>query len=238
MGTIRVLLMDISEIFLKGLAEVLASETDIEVVAICTTLQEGLVKTIEFKPDIIVCGMNMGITDKKEVMELSQSISLYMRSLVPDARTIVLTESEDEEMFFFSLRCGSRAYLSKHITGENLVLTIRRVHAGELIISPVMAVKLIKGFRNLFSIKEVSQAEDFRLTPREIEILKLAAHGVSNKEIGRILIISENTVKRHVSGILRKLQVYNRQQAAMKALHKGIVHEELDLIYSPKRPMS
>ena len=238
MGTIRVLLLDISEIFLKGLAEVLASETDIEVVAICTTLQEGLQKTIEFKPDVIVSGANMGIAEKKEVMELSQLISLDIRSRVPDARTIVLTESEDEEMFFFSLRCGTRAYLSKYITGENLVSTIRRVHAGDIIISPVMARKLIKGFRTSFSDEEVSQKGDFRLTPREIEILKLASHGMRNREIGCILTISENTVKRHMSGILRKLQVHNRQQAAMKALNKGIVYKEPDLIYSPKRHMS
>ena len=221
MGTIRVVLIDTSEIFVKGLAKVLESEADIEVIAICSTIEEGFRKIIDLKADVTICGMNAftGI-DPNKAIEISQNL----HRLLPNAQFIILTDSENEHDFLLSLQTGVRAYLSKYVTGQYLVSAIRRIHTGEVIITPTMARKLLKELNTLSNQKVVTQKkEDFGLTEREIEILKLAASGMGNREVARTLFISEHTVKRHMSSIFLKLKVCNRQQAAMMALDEGIV---------------
>jgi len=224
MGTIRVVLIDRSEIFAKGLAKVLESEADIEVIAICPTVEEGIRKIIELKADVTICGTNaMTGIDRNKGIEISQNL----HHLLPNAQFILLTDSENEDEFLFSLQTGVRSYLSKYVTGQYLISTIRRIHTGEVIITPIMARKLLKELTTLSNQEVVAQKkEDFGLTEREIEILKLAASGMGNREVARILFISEHTVKRHMSSIFLKLKVGNRQQAAIMALDEGIVHRQ------------
>jgi DNA-binding NarL/FixJ family response regulator len=224
MGTIRVVLIDRSEIFVKGLAKVLESEADLEVVAICHTVEEGIRKIIDLKADVIICGTNaIASIDRNKGIEISQNL----HHLLPNAQFILLTDSENEDEFFLSLQTGARSYLSKYVTGQYLISTIRRIHTGEVIITPIMARKLLKELTTLSNQEVVAQKkEDFGLTEREIEILKLAASGMGNREVARTLFISEHTVKRHMSSIFQKLKVCNRQQAAIMALDEGIVHRQ------------
>jgi DNA-binding NarL/FixJ family response regulator len=221
MKKIRVVLIDKSEIFVKGLAKVLESEADIEVVAISPTVEEAVPKIVEFKADVTVCGTNaMAGIDRARGMEITR----YLHRQLPNAQFILLTDSENEDEFFLSLQTGVASYLSKYVTGQYLISTIRRIHTGEVIITPVMARKLLKELTSLSKIEEsVHNKEEFGLTEREIEILKLAASGMGNREIARNLFISEHTVKRHMSSIFQKLNVCNRQQAAMLAIDEGIV---------------
>ena len=224
MGTIRVVLIDRSEIFVKGLAKVLESEADIEVVAICPTVEEGIRKIIDLKADVTICGTNAWIgMDLNKGIEISQNL----HRLLPNAQFIILTDSENENDFLLSLQTGVRAYSSKYITGQYLVSAIRRIHAGEVIITPPMAQKLLKELNTLSNHKVVARKkEDFGLTEREIETLELVASGMVNREVARTLFISEHTVKKHMSSIFQKLKVYNRHQAAIMALDEGIVHRQ------------
>jgi len=220
MGKIRVLLADRSGIFVKGLAKVLESEADIEIVATCSALEECVSKITEFKPDILIWGTNIRTKlDRNKRIETS----LHTYKAVPNLQFIMLTESENEDQFLLGLQVGARSYLSKYVSEQYLLSTIRRVYAGEVIISSAMAQKVLKEFTILKDREDVvRKKEDFALTERETEILKLVAAGKGNKEVAATLFISENTVKRHMSNIFQKLQVRSRQQAALILLDKGI----------------
>lgn len=154
-------------------------------------------------------------------------ITRYLHSRLPNAQFILLSDSENEEEFFLSLQTGVASYLSKYVTGQYLISTIRRIYTGEVIITPVMARKLLKELTSFSKQEESLQnREDFGLTEREIEILKLAASGMGNREVAHNLFISEHTVKRHMSSIFQKLKVCNRQQAAILAMDEGIVSRQ------------
>jgi DNA-binding NarL/FixJ family response regulator len=225
MITIRVVLIDRSEIFVKGLAKVLENEADIEVVAVCPAVEEGVRKIIDLKADVAICGTN-AITSIDHDKAIEQS--RYIHRLLPNAQFIILTDSENEDEFFLSFQTGVASYLSKYVTGQYLVSTIRRIHTGEVIITPNMARKLLKELTTLRNQEDVAQKKvDFGLTKREIEILKLAASGMGNREVARTLFISEHTVKRHMRSIFQKLKVCSRQQAAIIALDEGIVKRQL-----------
>ena len=221
MGKIRVILADRSAIFVKGLTKVLESEGDIEVVATCSSLEESLSKVFELKPDIVIWGTNL-----RTKLDRNQRIELGLRiyKMLPNLQLIMLTDSEDETQFLMGLQLGARSYISKYVTEQYLLSTIRRIYTGEVIISSAMARKVLEEFTILSHTEEVARKkEDFGLTEREIEILKLVAAGMGNKEVATTLFISENTVKRHLSNIFQKLRVSSRQQAAVILLDKGIV---------------
>jgi DNA-binding NarL/FixJ family response regulator len=134
---------------------------------------------------------------------------------------------EDDEQLFNSIRAGANAYGTKDIDPEDLIVLIRRVARGEYLINenvlsrPFVASKVLDQFRELAQMDEVSNSVFSPLTPREVEILDCVAHGNSNKEIARLLSISDQTVKNHITSILRKLAVNDRTQAVIYALRHG-----------------
>lgn len=214
---IRVMLVDRRELFREGLAAILERDPTIEVIARFGSGREAMNQVSILQPDVVITEADM---PEDVYLELRQRI----REIPPHTRIIVLTHTTKDFALFRALRLGARAYLTKHIGVDDLLRAIHRVHAGEVIISPPMAVKLLEEFSLLEEKKDAAQADqETILSKREIEVLQLVAAGTTNKEVAEALFISENTVKGHLSRILEKMNARNRQQAVALAMEKGII---------------
>ncbi len=201
---IRVLIADDHAVIREGLAAMIARQSDMQVVAEAADGAQAVELARAHQPDVILIDLRMPNLDG--VVAITQ-----IRSDRPQARVIVLTTYDDDEDIYRALRAGAMAYLLKDTPREELLDTIRAVHAGQKRIPPNVAVKLAE---------RILAPE---LTGRELEVLKLIVAGKSNKEIGAALSISEGTVKVHVNNILGKLGMNDRTQAVTAALQRGIV---------------
>lgn len=220
MGKIKVMLVDKRELFRVGLAKILEANPNIEVVGTYSSGLEGAEKASMLKPDIVLLDTEDAVIPKCAYVEPIRRL----RELLPETQTIILTHSIKDCDLFSALKAGAKAYITKDVEVEDLVSTIVRVYRGEVIISPPMAAKLLEEFAQLERRKEaVPEKHDAGLSPRETEVLAWVAKGATNREIASTLFISEYTVKVHLSRILEKLHVRNRQQAAALAIEKGIV---------------
>jgi len=220
--TIKVLIVDDHTLFRRGLAAVMANHSDLEVVGEAADGLQGIEKTRELKPDVILMDLNM---PRCSGLEAIQALQAEM----PGVNVLVLTVSEMEEDLFLSVKYGARGYLLKNSEPEELVQAIHLVARGEAIVSPHMAMKLLTEFQDLTTGVQKKPAEEVNseLSPREGEVLELVAKGATNREIGDALFISENTVKTHLQNIMEKLHLANRSQAAAYAIQKGLVsHKE------------
>lgn len=214
---IRVMLVDRRELFREGLAAILERDPAIEVIARFGSGRQAMDQVSVLKPDIVITEADM---PEDVYLELRQRV----REIPSHTRIIVLTHTTKDFALFRALRLGARAYLTKHIGVDDLLRAIHRVHAGEVIISPPMAAKLLEEFSLLEEKKDAPSTEqETRLSKREIEVLQLVAAGTTNKEVAEALFISENTVKGHLSRILEKMNARNRQQAVALAMEKGII---------------
>jgi len=217
MDKIRVLLVGARELFRAGITRVLGAQRNIEVIATCSSGNEGLNKAKELKPDIIL--LDSDISDCN-YLDMTRSISESLTQV----GIIVLSSVEEYREFILALKVGVRSFFSKSVSLEELIRTIESVHAGQVIMPQPMATRLLNEFTLL---EEQNQAirgkRSLGLSKREEEVIRLVAQGCTNTEIARALFISENTTKVHVSKILQKLKVNNRQQAAVLAIEKGIV---------------
>ncbi len=202
---IRVLIADDHAVVREGLAAMIARRSDMQVVAEAADGAQAVELARVHRPDVIL--MDLRLPNLDGVVAIAQ-----IRSDRPQARVIVLTTYDDDEDIYRALRAGAMAYLLKDTPRDELLDTIRAVHAGQKRIPPDVAVKLAE---------RILAPE---LTERELEVLKLIVAGKSNKEIGAALSISEGTVKVHVNSILGKLGVNDRTQAVTAALQRGIVH--------------
>ena len=178
---------------------------------------EGIEKAGELKPDVVLLDTEISECD---FIEALRSIT----QLLPETRIIILTHSEEDRALFSALRVGAKGYISKDIGVEDLVRAIEGVHGGEVIISAPMAARMLEEFTLLEERKEAVQGKhELGLSKRETEVLTLVAKGASNREIASVLFISENTAKVHLSRILEKLHVRNRQQAVVLARDQGAI---------------
>ena len=149
---------------------------------------------------------------------------LAIKELVPSAKIVMLTISDEESDLYEAVRAGANGYLLKDVPAEEIADGLRAVHAGQSLISPSMASKLLSEFALM--IKKAEERPTMpvpRLTERELEVLKLVARGMANKDIARALFISENTVKNHVRNILEKLQLHSRMEAVMYAVREKLL---------------
>ncbi len=217
MDRIRVVLAFKREIFREGLARLLGERAPhLEISARCSTGKECIQKAKELKPDVILLDTEI---IECNCVEVTQTI----KSLLPEIRILILTLSEEDTDLFSTIKAGASAYISEDTGVEDLIIDVKRVYNGEIIISPPMAGKMLREFRFFGENKEAGPEKyDTVLSKREMEVLALVAKGDSNREIAKSLFISENTVKVHLSRILEKLHVNNRQQAAILAIEKGI----------------
>jgi two-component system NarL family response regulator len=216
---IRVLIVDDHALFRRGLEMVLAEEDDIEVVGEASDGAEAVEKAGQALPDVVLMDIRMPRSSGIEACR-------GMKELSPSAKIVMLTISDEEEDLFEAIRAGASGYLLKDIPYDEVADVVRAVHGGQSLINPSMAAKLLTEFAALASRSESERAEQVpapRLTDREIEVLKLVARGMNNRDIAKELFISENTVKNHVRNILEKLQIHSRMEAVMIAVRENLI---------------
>lgn len=210
---IRLLVVDDHTLFRRGLVALLAQQgEDMQVVAQAANAGEAQRLAAELQPDVVLLDNHLpGVRGIEALPGLQQA--------APAARVLMLTVSEDEQDLSAALRGGARGYLLKTMEGEELVGAIRRVMRGEAVVSPELTGKLVGALQAAGQPAPAQPADPLAvLSPREREILRLLAAGLSNKEIGRELDIAETTVKIHVQHVLRKLNLKSRVQAAVFAV--------------------
>ncbi|MDP2229869.1 response regulator transcription factor [Methylotenera sp.] len=216
MKSIRVLIVDDHTLFRSGIKLLLERQAGFEVVGEASDGLEGVKRAKQLKPDVVLLDLHMPGTGGLAAVPL-------LREEVPQTEVIMLTVSEDADDLLEALRAGARGYLLKNIETDFLLDSIRRAAAGESVISTHMAGKLADAMRNPQNSLAKAESSLGKLTPREREIIVMLASGASNKEVARTLDLAESTVKIHVQGILRKLNLSSRVQAAVYAVEHGLV---------------
>jgi two-component system NarL family response regulator len=216
---IRVLIVDDHALFRRGLEMVLDEEDDIELVGQASDGAEATQRAAESLPDIVLMDIRM---PKSSGIEACRA----MKVAAPSTKIVMLTISDEEEDLFEAIREGASGYLLKDIPLDEVADAVRAVHGGQSLISPSMAGKLLTEFATLARRGEEQPPQQVpapKLTEREMEVLKLVAKGMNNRDIARELFISENTVKNHVRNILEKLQIHSRMEAVMIALRDKLI---------------
>lgn len=214
---IRVLVADDHVLFRRGLQMVLGQEPDVEIVGEAANGTDAVEVATEVLPDIVLLDVRM---PQRSGIEACTAI----KELVPSARIIMLTISDEEADLYDAVKAGASGYLLKEISTDELAAAIRSVAGGQSLISPSMASKLLTEFASM--AKKTDKREQIpapRLTDRELQVLHLVARGMNNREIARELFISENTVKNHVRNILEKLQLHSRMEAVLYAVREKIM---------------
>jgi len=213
-GPIRVAVVDDHELFRRGLTMLLGVEDDIEVVG---EAGDGVAATelaAATAPDVILMDVRM---PKGSGIDACAAIKL----VAPTARIIMLTVSDEEADLYDAVKNGASGYLLKQSSIDEVAQAIRVVADGQSLISPSMAMKLLNEFKQMSDVDR-QQVSNPRLSPRELEVLKLVAQGLNNRRIAKQLFISENTVKNHVRNILEKLQLHSRIEAAMYGVRENL----------------
>jgi two-component system, NarL family, response regulator LiaR len=208
---IRVLLADDHAIVRKGIRALLAEAGGFEVVAEVGDGREAVLRADELHPDVILMDLLMPIMDG---IEATRQITSHR----PGARVLVLTSFVADDKVFPAIKAGATGYLLKDSSPDDLVRAIRQVHRGEPSLHPTIARKLLQ---EIARPPEQEPAPE-SLTAREVEVLRLIAQGLSNQEIADRLVVSEPTVRAHVSRILGKLHLASRTQAALYAVREGL----------------
>jgi DNA-binding NarL/FixJ family response regulator len=212
---LRVLLVDDHDLFRTGLKNLLA-EQGLKVAGEAASGDVALRLVGELAPDVVIMDLNMpGISGVDTIREITAS--------APLARVVVLTISDDDADVVNAVMAGACGYLLKDASVDQLIAGIRAAAAGESLISPQIAAKMLQLLRAQRSDTDAAETIRAELSDREIQVLKLIANGKDNAEIARQLFISPKTVKNHISNILMKLQIENRIQAAVYAVRSGIV---------------
>jgi len=219
MKPIRILIVDDHTLFRSGIKLALQRHEGFEVVGEAGDGLEGIKRAKQLKPDVVLLDLHMpGIGGLEALRVLVED--------VPEAQVVMLTVSEDAEDLLETLRAGARGYLLKNIDTEFFQESIQRAARGESVMSPQIAHKLADSLRappKESTALAAAAANPGKLSPREREIIVMLAHGASNKEIARVLNLSESTIKIHVQGILRKLNIAKRVQAAVYAVEHGLI---------------
>ena len=214
---IRVLIVDDHELFRKGLQMVLEAETDIDVVGEASDGNEAIEKAEETSPDVVLMDVRM---PKRSGIEATRTI----KDTLPSTKILMLTISDEEADLYEAIKAGASGYLLKEISIEEVADAVRAVQQGQSLISPSMASKLLNEFAAMVKRRdERAQVPGPRLTERELEVLKLVAKGLNNRDIGAELFISENTVKNHVRNILEKLHLHSRMEAVVYAVREKLL---------------
>ena len=220
---VRVVLADPSEFTLLGLKQILERDPGIEVVAAVGDGEEAIARTLELEPDIAVLEMDLpGVSGDRAAQRIRRDM--------PRIGIVMLTARDEEQRLFDAIRAGAAAYLKKDCDPAELIDTIKKVKDGQFLINekvfsrPAVASRVLSEFRELSVYGPGSQHVFAPLSPREVQILDNIAQGKTNKEVAYSLAISEQTVKNHMSSILRKLSVNDRTQAVVYAIRQGWIN--------------
>ena len=216
---IRVMIVDDHALFRRGLEMVLTDEDDIELVGEASDGAEAVENAAEVLPDVVLMDIRMPRSSGIEACRA-------MKEAAPSAKIVMLTISDEEEDLFEAIKAGASGYLLKDIPLDEVAESVRAVYGGQSLINPSMASKLITEFATLAGHESTGRAEQVpapKLTDREMEVLKLVAKGMNNRDIAKELFISENTVKNHVRNILEKLHLHSRMEAVIYAVRERLL---------------
>lgn len=217
MSVARVLLADDHALFREGLAGIITSQPDMQVIGEANDGLEAIVKARQLNPDLILMDIQMPGCDGLEATR-------KIKQEKPDCIIVVLTVRDDEDKLFEAIKSGAQGYLLKNIHSREMLEMLRGALRGDAAISPHLAGKMLEEFRRLSQqVPPEVDSIDLALTPREKDVLALVAEGYADKDIAVSLSISLHTVKTHLRNILSKLQVNGRHEAARLAKHKGLV---------------
>jgi DNA-binding NarL/FixJ family response regulator len=211
----KILLVDDHVLFREGLTGLINSQPDLSVVGSADSVQEAIAKASALKPDIIL--MDFGLPDGT-----GQDATIAILDELPDTKIIFLTRHEDDDRLFKALRSGAQGYLLKNTSVNKLLSFVRGVQQGKAAITRATASRLLEQFAQTKPMTASPPAALEVLTPRELEVLQELDTGATNREIADRLVISERTVKNHVSNILSKLNLKNRYEASRFARHHGL----------------
>jgi DNA-binding NarL/FixJ family response regulator len=217
---IKILLVDDHTLYRVGMRKTIETESDFDIVAEAHDSRSAIDAASATTPDIVLLDLSLPAPGGIETTQ-------RVKREVPSAGIIALAATEDEDQLFDAIKAGAAAFLLKNIGPEDLVAIIRRVNQGEYLINdkvfakPSVANRVLKEFRELAVYGQEAAPIFAPLSPREVEILDNIAQGMTNKQVAYALSISEQTVKNHMSSILRKLSVNDRTQAVVYAMKQG-----------------
>ena len=215
--SIRVLIADDQALVRSGFRMIVEARDDLEVVGEAENGAQAIELARELAPDVVLMDVRMPVLDGVEATR-------RLLEAGSEARVIILTTFDLDEYVFEALRAGASGFLLKDVQPAQLVEAIRVVASGEALLAPSITRRLLDRFAASFDASERGTPSELdSLTPRELEILRLIAGGLTNAEIARELFVSETTVKTHVSSVLRKLHLRDRVQAVVLAYEAGLV---------------
>lgn len=213
----RVLLVDDHEMVLQGLAAMLSRFPEkVQVIGTASELAEAVRAAVDERPDVVLCDMRLRQTSGLDVCKA-------IRDADPSAKVVFLTVYDDEQYLYQALRVGASGFLLKRVDGHELVRHLENVCAGEIVIDPSLAGRVATSAAHLQQ-GEFWPGARLGLTQRESEVLALLVAGLSNKAIAARLVVSDDTVKTHLRGLYRKLEVNDRGGAVATALREGLFH--------------
>jgi DNA-binding NarL/FixJ family response regulator len=222
-GAIRVAIVDDQRLFTKGLSGLVDMLPGVEVVGVAYNGEEAVALCRKEEPDVVLMDISMpkmdGINATREI-----------KDLLPQTAVIILTGHEEDEHVFEGIKAGAQGYLLKDSEPEDLSRAIHTVHAGDTIIAPDLAQKMLSTFEG--GRPGSPQLAPPPLTERELEVIRALAQGMSDRQIAQSLSISEKTVRNHTSNIYRKLHIFDRTQAVIYAVREGVI-DVRDLEYRP-----
>ena len=213
MDNIKILLAEDHVVVRQGTRQLLEQEQDLEVIGEASDGEEAVQLAAQLNPDVVIMDIAM---PKLSGIEATKQI----KALLPSVAVLILTGYDYDEYIFSLLEAGAAGYLLKNVTGDELISAIRAVHAGEPVLHPVVVRKLMARFKPSATGPAGARLLEL-LSERETEVLRLAAKGMSNKDIGEVLFISIRTVQAHMRSIFNKLGVGSRSEAVLYGLKKG-----------------
>ena len=215
---IRAVVADDQEIVRAGFSALLETQKDISVVGAASDGAEAVRLSVEHRPDVVLMDVRMPVMDGIEATRV-----ICAGGAEPLPRILILTTFDLDEYVYDALHAGASGFLLKDVPAETLFEAVRVIAAGDALLAPAITRRLIAEFARLRPRRELRAEELSALTPREKEILGLLAEGLSNHEIAERLVLSDETVKTHVSHVLRKLGLRDRAQAVVVAYESGLV---------------